>query len=130
VYASETRDFHPLLLGLDVVERGFLDHASEDFKTVGRNLFPPAGRFTRDEMLRLFTPMTYLDGTAPPYFLSHGGRDDQVPASTFTRFTARLSGSGVRHHVAFHPNAGHSQNAEELRETFLEVFRFLDGLPH
>jgi hypothetical protein len=32
-------------------------------------------------------------------------------ASTFERFTAWLSGSGVRHRVAFHPDAGHSKNA-------------------
>lgn len=115
--------------GLEVVEQVFLDYPSEDFKAIGRNLFPTGGRFTRGEMLRLFTPMTYLDDTAPPYFLSHGGRDDQIPPSTFERFKAKLSDSGVSHYVAFYPEAGHSKNAEQLRETFVALFRFLDGLP-
>lgn len=116
--------------GLEVVEKVFLDYPTEDFKLIGRNLYPPGGRFTRDEMLRLFTPITYFDDTAPPYFLSHGGRDDQIPPSTFERFKARLSTSRVRHHVAFYPEAGHSKNAADLRETFVALFRFLDALPH
>lgn len=115
---------------LEVVEKVFLNHSSEDWMLVGGNLYPAGGRFTRDEMLRLFTPITHFDGTAPPYFLSHGGRDDQIPLSTFSRFTATLSTSGVRHHIAFYPEAGHSKSDADLQETFVALFRFLDGLPH
>ncbi len=46
--------------GLEVVEKVFLDYPTEDFKAIGRNLYPSGGRFTRDEMLRLFTPITVL----------------------------------------------------------------------
>lgn len=114
---------------LEMVEGIFNSSTDESWKMVGRNLFPPNPRFGREEMIERFTPFTYFDGNVPPFFLSHGGMDDQIPPSTFTRFTEALTSSSVFHRIVFYPEAGHSLGQKELQDTFIEVFRFLDGLP-
>jgi fermentation-respiration switch protein FrsA (DUF1100 family) len=80
-------------------------------------------------MIEKFTPFTYFDDDVPPIFLSHGGLDDQVPPSTFARFIAAVTNSSTYHRIVFYPEAGHSLRQQELHDTFIEVFRFLDGIP-
>lgn len=114
---------------LEVVEEIFKSSPDESWKMIGRNLFPPDPRFGREEMIERFTPFTYFGNDVPPIFLTHGGRDDQIPPSTFARFTEALNNSSVYHRIVFYPEAGHSLGEQELQETFIEVFRFLDNLP-
>jgi acetyl esterase/lipase len=114
---------------LDVIEEIFRSSADETWQLVGRNLFPAAPRFGREQMIETFTPFTYLRDGVPPIFLSHGGLDDQVPPSTFARFVERLRNSSTYHRIVFYPEAGHSKRPQELDETFVELFRFLDGIP-
>jgi acetyl esterase/lipase len=113
---------------LDAIEEIFRNSADESWQLVGRNMFPPDPRFTREEVIERFTPFTYLNVGVPPIFLSHGGLDDQVPPSTFTRFVAALTSTSVCHRVVFYPEAGHSLGQQELDETFTEIFRFLEGI--
>jgi predicted esterase len=113
---------------LDAIEEIFRSSTDESWQLVGRNLFPPDPGFTREEMIEKFTPFTWLSEDVPPLFLSHGGLDDQVPPSTFTRFVAALTSASVCHRIVFHPEAGHSLRQQELNETFTEVFRFLDDI--
>jgi dipeptidyl aminopeptidase/acylaminoacyl peptidase len=80
-------------------------------------------------MIEKFTPFTYLRDDVQPIFLAHGGLDDQVPPSTFTRFVEALRSSSTYHRIVFYPEAGHSPSQQELHDTFIEVFRFLDGIP-
>jgi acetyl esterase/lipase len=114
---------------LDVLEEIFRSSADETWQLVGRNLFPSDPRFGREEMIEKFTPFTYLRDGVPPIFLSHGGLDDQVPPSTFARFVEALRNSSTYHRIVFYPEAGHSKRPQELDETFVELFRFLDGIP-
>jgi acetyl esterase/lipase len=114
---------------LEVLEGIFRRSANESWQVVGRNLFPADPRFGREEMIEKFTPFSHFRDGVPPIFLSHGGLDDQVPPSTFTRFLEALAASPVYHRVVFYPEAGHSLRQQELNETFVELFRFLDGIP-
>jgi acetyl esterase/lipase len=114
---------------LEEIEEIFRSSADETWQLVGRNLFPADPRFGRAEMIERFTPFTYLRDGLPPVFLSHGGLDDQVPPSTFARFNEALASSSTYHRIVFYPEAGHSLRQQELHDTFVEVFRFLDGLP-
>jgi acetyl esterase/lipase len=113
---------------LAAIEEIFRSSADETWQLVGRNLFPADPRFTREEMIEKFTPFTYLRDGVPPIFLSHGGLDDQVPPSTFARFVESLRSSSTHHRIVFYAEAGHSKRPQELDETFIEVFRFLDGI--
>jgi acetyl esterase/lipase len=114
---------------LEVLEKIFRSSADASWQLVGRNLFPPDPRFGREEMIEKFTPFTHLRDGVPPVFLSHGGLDDQVPPSTFARFVEALANSSTYHRIVFYPEAGHSKRPQELHETFIELFRFLDGIP-
>jgi acetyl esterase/lipase len=114
---------------LDTLEQIFRSSADESWQLVARNMFPPDPRFTREEMIEKFTPFSWLNDDVPPIFLSHGGLDDQVPPSTFTRFVAALTSSSVCHRIVFYPEAGHSKRPQELNETFVQLFDFLAHLP-
>jgi acetyl esterase/lipase len=114
---------------LEALEQIFRSSADESWQLVGRNLLLPDPRFTREQMIEKFTPFTWLNDDVPPIFLSHGGLDDQVPPSTFTRFVAALTSSSVCHRIVFYPEAGHSKRPQELNETFVELFDFLARIP-
>jgi acetyl esterase/lipase len=114
---------------LDEIVEIFRNSDDESWQLVGRNLFLPDPRFGREEMIETFTPFTWFNDDAPAYFLSHGGLDDQVPARFFNRFIDALTASPVYHRIVYYPEAGHSKGPQELDETFVELFRFLDGMP-
>ena len=113
---------------LDIVEEVFAGSDDEEFQIVARNLFPPSSPFTRNDTLQIFTPFAHFNDDAPAFFLWHGGQDDQIPPSTFTRFLETLAQSRVQHRVMFDPQWGHSPNSSQLDELFVEVFRFLDDI--
>lgn len=111
--------------GLDVVERIFTEHENEQFKAVGRALFPAEG-FESKENLAVFEPITYFDPKDPPLFLWHGGQDDQIPPSTFERFVPLLrKDKDFRIYI---PEARHSPTKEELEMAYVEIFKFLNNL--
>jgi acetyl esterase/lipase len=111
--------------GLDVVERVFTEHENEQFKAVGRALFPAEG-YEKKENISIYEPITYFDPEDPPVFLWHGGLDDQIPMVTFENFVPMLrKGKDLR---IFIPDGKHSPNQEEFENAYIEIFKFLDGL--
>lgn len=59
-------------------------------------------------------------------FYGTGGKDDQVPASTFGKFVPLINKN--KNEVLFKPNGLHSPNATELIEAYNQIFIFLDRL--
>jgi acetyl esterase/lipase len=111
--------------GLDVVERIFTEHENEQFRAVGRALFP-AEDYESKENIAIYEPITYFDQNDPPIFLWHGGLDDQIPLVTFERFVPMLrKDKDIR---IFIPDGKHSPNQEEFEKAYIEIFKFLDGL--
>ncbi|MCF1753204.1 alpha/beta hydrolase [Mariniradius sediminis] len=111
--------------GLDVVERVFTEHENEQYKAVGRALFPAEG-YESKENLAIYQPITYFDPKDPPIFLWHGGLDDQIPAKTFERFVPLMrTNKDLRIYL---PESRHSPTKDELEKAYIEIFRFLDGL--
>jgi acetyl esterase/lipase len=113
---------------LEMVEKIFAGSDREDFQLIARNMFPSGSPFSRDETLRLFTPMTHFNDEVPAYLLWHGGEDDQIPPATYARFLEALARSQVPHRVLFGPKWRHSPDQAQLDELSVEVFRFLDEI--
>jgi acetyl esterase/lipase len=111
--------------GVDVVERIFTDHENEQFKEVGKALFPSED-YESKEKIAPYEPITYFDPNDPPIFLWQGGLDDQIPPVTFERFVPMMrKGKDVR---IFILNGKHSPTKEEFEKAYIEIFKFLDGL--
>jgi acetyl esterase/lipase len=111
--------------GVDVVERIFTDHENEQFKAVGKALFPSEA-YESKENIAIYEPITYFDKNDPPIFLWHGGLDDQIPAATFERFVPMLrTGKDIR---IFIPKGKHSPDKEEFENAYIEIIKFLDSL--
>lgn len=111
--------------GLDVVERIFTDHDNEQFKAVGKALFPSEGYESRENIAR-YEPITYFDQNDPPVFLWQGGLDDQIPPVTFERFVPLMrKDKDLR---IFIPDGKHSPNQKEFEKAYIDLFKFLDDL--
>ena len=111
--------------GLDVVERIFTEHENEQYKAVGRALFPPED-YELKEKLAVHEPITYFDPKDPPIFLWQGGLDDQIPPVTFERFVPMMrKAKDIR---VFIPDGKHSPNTDEFENAYSEIFKFLDEL--
>ncbi len=111
--------------GLDVVERIFTEHENEQFRAVGKALFPP-DTYELKENFAIYEPITYLDQKDPPIFLWHGGLDDQIPPSTFEQFVPMLRKN--KDVLMYIPEAKHSPTKEQLENAYAEIFKFLDDL--
>jgi acetyl esterase/lipase len=111
--------------GLDVVERIFTEHENEQFRAVGRALFP-AEDYESKENIAIYEPITYFDPKDPPIFLWHGGLDDQIPPVTFEKFVPLLGKN--KDILIYIPHGGHSPTKEELEYAYIEIFKFLDNL--
>jgi acetyl esterase/lipase len=114
--------------GLDAVEAVFMDHAVPVMKEVGLALFPETVGYAPKEVTRKYEPLTYLDPKDPPFFIWHGGQDDQVPAATFTPFVNVLQRNPRKHVVLFVPDGRHSPSASEFDAAYTRIFEFLDRL--
>ncbi|MFC4720927.1 alpha/beta hydrolase fold domain-containing protein [Geojedonia litorea] len=111
--------------GLDVIEKIFVDHDNELWSKAGKALFASEG-YELKERIAIYEPITYLDSSDPPIFLWHGGNDNQIPPETFKNFVPKLN--RTKDMVVFLPNAYHSPSAEELKNAYVDLFRFLDQL--
>lgn len=83
----------------------------------------------RKNMLTAMSPITYLDATAPPIFLSHGDADPIVPADMSREFVRELEKSG--HIYEYHEVKGgsHSFNQSapnQAQAVFESYLRFID----
>lgn len=110
--------------GLDLVEKIFTDHEIEMFSTVGKAFFPSED-YEANENIAIYEPITYFDPNDPPFFLWHGGLDDQIPPVTFEKFIPLMrKDKDVR---IFVPLGKHSPTKVELENAYIEIFKFLDN---
>ncbi len=112
--------------GLDVVETVFMNHPEPIMKEIGLALFPETIGSAPLATTRQFEPLTYLDPRDPPFFIWHGGQDDQVPPGTFTRFVDQLRQDRKKNTVLLVPEGHHSPSASELTEAYKQIFEFLE----
>ena len=114
--------------GVDVVEKVFMDNEMPIMKEVGNALFPSSEGYAPKDLIAKYEPITYFDKNDPPFFLWHGGKDDQIPRPTFVKFVDLLNGNKKKNKVMFLPDGVHSPNATELTEAYDKIFIFLDKL--
>jgi acetyl esterase/lipase len=120
---------------LDVVEKTFMnwDFKGEwitkdlSVKDLGNAMFPSAGYISKDATVRL-EPITYFDKKDPPFFLWHGGKDDQIIPSTLENFIGLFKKYNNKNVEIFDQNYGHSPNTLQLKEAYEKIFIFLDTI--
>ncbi|HEX8278097.1 MAG TPA: alpha/beta hydrolase [Segetibacter sp.] len=112
--------------GLDVVEKIFINNNVPLLKDIGIALFPLGKDYAPKDTITKYDPITYFDKKDPLFFLWHGGKDDQIPASTFVDFVALLGKNKNKNKVIFNPGGLHSPNATELNDAYNHIFIFLD----
>jgi len=112
--------------GLDVVEQVFMNNEVPVMKEIGNALFPSSVGYAPKEEIRKYEPITYFDKNDPPFFIWHGGKDDQVPPVTFEKFVELLNQDKQKNVVLFLPEGFHSPKASELENAYKEIFVFLD----
>ncbi len=113
--------------GLDVVEEVFMNNKTPVMKDIGNALFVGDGYANKDTVAK-YNPITYFDKNDPPFFVWHGAKDDQVPASTFVKFDNLLNENKKKNKVIFLPDGFHSPSALELKGAYKEIFIFLDKM--
>lgn len=112
--------------GLGVVEQVFMNNQVPLMHQIGVALFPASLDYAPPEVIRPYEPITYFDEQDPPFFIWHGGLDDQVPPSTFAKFVALLQQNPRKNVVLYVPQAHHSPTASELQAAYAQIFQFLD----
>ncbi len=113
--------------GLDVVEDVFINNKIPIMKEIGQALFVGDGYANKDTVAK-YNPITYFDKNDPPFFVWHGAKDDQVPASTFVKFVDLLNKDEKKNKVIFLAEGLHSPSTTELNNAYNEIFIFLDKL--
>jgi acetyl esterase/lipase len=114
--------------GLDVVEKVFIDNDLQIMKDIGNALFPSSEGYAPKDTIAKYEPITYFDKNDPPFFLWHGGKDDQIPPSTFVKFVDLLNKDKNKNEVIFSPDGFHDPNATELKQAYIQIFIFLDKI--
>lgn len=112
--------------GLDVVEKVFMDNELKLFQDVGKALFPSIDNYAPKDTIAKYEPITYFDKKDPHFFLWHGGKDDQIPPSTFVKFVALLNENSSKNKVIFIPDGSHDPTSTELKNAYDQIFIFLD----
>lgn len=112
--------------GLDVVEKVFMDNKLELFQDLGKALFPSINNYAPKDTIAKYEPITYFDKKDPHFFLWHGGKDDQIPASTFVKFVGLLNENNSKNKVIFIPDGFHAPTSTELKNAYDQIFMFLD----
>lgn len=112
--------------GLDVVEAVFMNNEVPLLQQMGQAFFPASTGPAPAEVVKKVEPLTYFDQNDPPFFIWHGGKDDQVPPVTFEKFVDLLGKDQQKNVVLFLPQGLHSPNASELADAYQKIFDFLD----
>ena len=114
--------------GLDVAEKVFIDNDVQIMKDIGNALFPFSKGYAPKDTIDKYEPITYFDKYDPPFFLWHGGKDDQILPSTFAKFVDLLNEDKNKNEVIFSSEGFHNPNATELTNAYTKIFVFLDKL--
>ena len=75
------------------------------------------------------SPMTWLDGSEPPFLLIHGEADDNIPPEQSQAFAAALQATGVQNELLLIPEADHFDiiGSQVTLEAALEFLTALVG---
>jgi acetyl esterase/lipase len=112
--------------GLDVVEKVFMSNEVPIMKEIGNSLFVESTEYAPKEFIKKYEPITYFDKNDPPFFVWHGEKDDQVPASTFEKFVDLLNQDKRKNEVMYLPEGLHSPSTSQLKDAYEKIFVFLD----
>jgi dipeptidyl aminopeptidase/acylaminoacyl peptidase len=112
--------------GLDVVEKVFMSNEVPIMKEIGNSLFVESMEYAPKEFIKKYEPITYFDKNDPPFFVWHGAKDDQVPASTFEKFVDLLNQDKQKNEVMYLPEGLHSPSTSQLKDAYEKIFVFLD----
>ena len=112
--------------GLDVVEKVFMSNEVPIMKEIGNSLFVESTEYAPKEFIKKYEPITYFDKNDPPFFVWHGGKDDQVPTSTFEKFVDLLNQDKQKNEVMYLPEGLHSPSTSQLKDAYEKIFIFLD----
>jgi dipeptidyl aminopeptidase/acylaminoacyl peptidase len=112
--------------GLDVVEKVFMSNEVPIMKEIGNSLFVESMEYAPKEFVKKYEPITYFDKNDPPFFVWHGAKDDQVPASTFEKFVDLLNQDKQKNEVMYLPEGLHSPSTSQLKDAYEKIFVFLD----
>ena len=86
-----------------------------------------AARAAAPEFWAQASPLTWIDGSEPPFLIIHGEADRSIPIEQSQTFAAALQAAGVQTELMLIPDANHFEiiNSQVTLEAALE---FLDGL--
>ena len=113
--------------GLNVVEEVFMNNQVPLLREMGEAFFPASTGYAPKEVVKQYEPLSYFDDQDPPFFIWHGGLDDQVPPATFEEFVALLGHNSKKNIVLLVPDGRHSPTAAELAAAYSKIFTFLDN---
>lgn len=113
--------------GLNVVEEVFMHNQVPLLREMGQAFFPASTGYAPKEVVKQYEPLTYFDKQDPPFFIWHGGLDDQVPPVTFEEFVTLLGHDPKKNTVLLVPDGRHSPSAGELAAAYEKIFTFLDS---
>jgi acetyl esterase/lipase len=72
------------------------------------------------------SPTFFVNGSAAPTMLLHGGQDNLVAPSQSTLLRDKLQSAGVAHEYVFYPNEGHGWFGATLDDSFTKIKAFLN----
>jgi acetyl esterase/lipase len=108
-----------------------LDEIADIFEELGN--VPPSDWLDSDELskdARSFAqavPLSWVDGSEPPFLLIHGDVDEMVPPGESEAFASRLQAAGVEAELVLLPGAGHNPPFMEMCEAVGEFALGLFG---
>jgi acetyl esterase/lipase len=72
------------------------------------------------------SPVFFVNGSAAPTMILHGGQDNLVSSTQATILNDKLQASGVIHEYVYYPNEGHGWFGASLDDSFNKIEVFLD----
>ena len=125
-------DFSGPVDDFETVENVFTNWANDDeikdlAQKLGRAMFPPDDKLSKEAILHKVQAITYFDKNDPGVFLWSGGQDNQIPHSTFTKFIPMIESNRLKNKVVYIVNGQHYPNQEQLESAYVDIFKFLDN---
>jgi acetyl esterase/lipase len=122
-------DFSGPVDGFDTVENIFtnweLDY-KDIYQQIGKAMFPSNDDQNKEVIHKKVAAITYFDSNDPGFFLWSGGQDNQVPASTFTKFIPLIESNQSKNKVIQVETGQHYPSQEQMKLAYYDIFEFLD----
>jgi len=125
-------DFSGPVDEFETVEKVFINWTNEPelkelAQQVGKAMFLSSDTLSKEALLHKIQAIEYFDKNDPRVFLWSGGLDNQIPASTFTKFIAMLDSNRLKNKVMYVADGQHSPNPEQMESAYRDIFKFLDA---